>query len=53
MIKRDVKGAEKLLGKLQADNGVWEAKDHVYKLSKSQSTGRLFIQRFPRRGSVV
>lgn len=46
-IPAETKGAEGLLARLQGLKGVWQASDHVYKLSKSKSSGRLFIQRFP------
>jgi hypothetical protein len=48
-IPAETKGAEGLLARLQGSKGVWQGKDYVYKLSKSSSSGRLFIQRFPRR----
>jgi len=52
-VPAEAKGAEGLPGRLRSSKGVWQGKEYLYKLSKSQSTGRLFIQRFPRRGSVV
>jgi len=48
-IPAETKGAEGLLSRLQGSKGVWQGSDYVYKLSKSQSSGRLFIQRFRRR----
>ena len=45
-IAAETKGAERLLARVQAGNGIWQGKDYEYKLSKSESSGRLFIQRF-------
>ena len=45
-IAAETKGAERLLARVQAGNGVWRGKDYEYKLSKSESSGCLFIQRF-------
>jgi len=42
----ETKGTERLLARVQAGNGIWQGKDYEYKLSKSESSGRLFIQRF-------
>ena len=47
-IPSETKGAEGLLARLQGSKGVWQASDHSYKLSRSKSSGRLFIQRFQR-----
>lgn len=51
-IPAETKGAEGLLARLQVSKGVWQASDHLYKLSKSNSSGRLFIKRFPSKRSV-
>jgi len=45
-IRAETAGAEGLLAKLQASNGLWQNSNYVYKLSKSKSSGRLFIKRF-------
>jgi hypothetical protein len=47
-IVAETKAAEVLLEGLQVSKGEMQRADYVYKLSKSESTGRLFIQRFPR-----
>lgn len=51
-IPAETKGAEGLLARLQVSKGVLQGSDHLYKLSKSNSSGRLFIKRFPSRRSV-
>lgn len=51
-VPAEMKGAEGLLARLQGSKGVWQASDHLYKLSKSKSSGRLFIQRFPKKRSL-
>ena len=48
-IPAETKGGERLLARLRGSNGVWLGKDYVYKLSESKSSGRVFIQRFPRK----
>jgi len=44
-IRAETAGAEGLLAKLQASNGLWQDSNYVYKLSKSKSSGQLFIKR--------
>jgi len=52
-IAAETKGAEGLLARLQGSKDVWEGAAHLYKLSESKSSGRLFIQRFPRKSRSV
>jgi len=52
-IAAETKGAEGLLARLQGSKDVWEGAAHLYKLSEPKSSGRLFIQRFPRKSRSV
>jgi hypothetical protein len=47
-VAAETKAVEGLLAKLLASNGVWQGANHLYRLSKSKTSGRLFIKRFPR-----
>jgi hypothetical protein len=49
-IPAEAKGAEGLLARVQASGGVWQGSAHVYRLSESKRSGRLFIKRFPKSG---